>query len=261
MKSGTGPTRTDRRDYDLLATRKHKLAGITTIPTSYSVDAGLRIPDQNAEDDSFTPPVPALPYGCTDYAQCEIMGDEDGRLYNPMELENITHASARGGANIREALNAVKKLYPNHPAYFAIRPSGPVDAFDAVQLAMLIASTEKRGVSVGSPYWLQWGAVGPSGILPPPDYDLEHASWHNWVIKGWKVINGTTYLTCQMLQGKGYGRGGFAYLTREVFNATMAIPGAAMFTLDKLLPGEEVQTVGSPYVQAIVNFILSLFGR
>lgn len=261
MKSGLTPSKHDRRDYDFFKTKGYKrLAGITSFPTSYSVDAGLRIPNQEAEDTNFTPPVPPMPFGCTDYGQSEILADEDGKLYNPMDIENITHANANGGGDLRVALNAVVKLHKDHPAYFNIRAAGPIDAFDAARLAMLSTAAEKRGVSVGSPFWHQWNAVGPSGILPPPDYDLAFASWHNWVVKGWNTINGTCYLTCQMLQGSGFGDHGFVYITREVFNATMAVKGSIMFTLDKALPGEKIETVGSPFVQMIVNYVRKLFG-
>ncbi len=262
MKSGLKIIQKDRRDLDYFATKGFaKLAGVTTLPLQYSVDAGLRIPNQEAEDDNFTPSVPPLPFGCTDYAQSELLADEDGKLYNPMDIENITHASANGGGDIRAALKAVTKLHPDHPKYFNINPSMGMDYFDAARLAMLIAATEKRGVSVGSPFWHQWNAVGPNGILPAPDYDITEATAHNWVIKGWDTIAGATYLTAQMLQGKEFGNKGFVYVPREQFNATMAVSWATMFTLDKITNDEQIKTVGSPIIQEIVDFIRSLFSH
>lgn len=260
MKSGLKQTKPDRRDFDLIKTRIHKLSGVTTLTDTYCVrNKQQRIPNQQAEDTHFTPPVPPLPLGCTDYGQATVCSYEDGELKNPLDLENITHANANGGTDMRTSLKAVTKVWSNHPAYFRVLPQLGIDAFDTVRLAMLATSNEKRAVSVGSPFWLQWGAVGPNGILPPPDYDLHYATWHNWVIDGWDTLNNVTYLTCQMLQGTSYGNHGTAYITREQFNATMAVPGAMMFTIDRIMPGEQVQTVSLPFIQAIGSFLRNLF--
>lgn len=269
MQSGIRPTRIDHRDYDYLKTKKFG-ATPPSLPREYSVDAGLRVPNQNDWDYNFTPAVPPMPFGCTNYAQCEICADEDGCLYDPSYLESITHANARGGTDMRTALNALVKngvratngeIITTHPAYFNIRASGAIDSFDAVRLAMLSTYNEKRGVSVGSPYWYAWAGVGANGILPSADFTLRNASWHNWVIKGWKDLGGTTYLVCQMLQGVHYGDKGFVYLTREQFNATMAVNGAVAFTIDKLMPGEKVETIDVNLIQLIVSYVRSLFRR
>lgn len=256
MKGGLFPAKPDHRDYDLLKT---KLGAVPyALPDSYSVrDTTLRVPNQEIEDTHFTPSVPPLPYGCTDYAQATLCGNEDGKLYNPMDLENITHANAHNGADIRVALKAATQAWPGHPAYFRIIPQLGIDAFDTARLAMLVTSSEKRAISVGSPFWRQWGAVGPNGKLPVPDYDLSHASWHNWVVDGWDTLSDVTYLTCQMLQGEGYGNHGIAYITREQFNRTLAVPGSMMFTIDRLMPGEQVKTVSLSFIQAIGSFLRS----
>lgn len=259
MKSGTRPCRPDHRDYDLRKTRK--FGSVATLPEYYTVDANLWKPNQEVPCTLFNPVVPALPFGCTDYAQSDICIDEDGVLHNPMDIENITHANARGGLDVRTALDVVTKLYPTqHPAYFRITQNGAIDFFDAVRLSMLSTSSEKRGVSIGSPFWSLWNTVGTSGILPMPDYELVNASWHNWVVKGWMTIDGVCYLTCQMLQGENYGDKGYAYITREMFNKTMAVRGAVAFTIDKVLPGEQVQTVDMNIVQMIVSYVRRLFG-
>lgn len=260
MKSGTRPSKPDHRDYDLIKTRIHKLAGVTTLPLSYSVrDHTQRIPNQEAQDNHFTPPVPPLPYGCTDYAQATICGYEDGKLYNPMDLENITHANANQGADLRASLKAATTIWPGHPAYFRVYPQLGIDAFDTMRLAMLATSNEKRAVSVGSPFWLQWSTPGPNGMLSTPDYDLDYASWHDWLVDGWDTLNNVTYLTCQMLQGDGYGNHGTVYMPREQFNKTMAVSGSMAFTIDKLLPNEQVQTVSLPFLQAIISYFRNRF--
>ena len=63
-----------------------------------------------------------------------------------------------------------------------------------------------------------------------------------------------------MLQGETYGDKGYAYMTREIFNATMAVSGSCAFTIDALLPGEQVQTVDMNIVDWIVSYIRNLFG-
>lgn len=265
-KQGCRPTRIDHRDYDFLKSKKLG-AVLPAFAENYSVDRGLRVPDQETPDNNFNPMVPSMPYGCTNYASCEICTDEDGILYNPSWLESITHANENKGADVRTVLKAVIQkgvedqqgtLHYGHPAFFNIQSSGAIDSFDAARLAMLSASAEHRSVSVGSPYWGEWGGVQADGILPAPQYNLQYCSWHNYVLKGWKTINGVTYLICQMLQGDTYGDHGFAYMSREMCNATMAINGSVMFTLDKLMPNE-VQTVDVSIIDWIVSYVRSLF--
>lgn len=258
-ESGTRPTQPHRKDFDFLASKK--LAGaVPSFLPEYNVDAGLWQPNQNAGCDLFTPPTPPMPFGCTNYTGCDLCADQDGRLYDPMILEAVTHANENRGAEMRVALKAVTQTIPGHPAYFRVSPAGKIDAFDAVRLAMLSTSTEKRGVAIGSPFWLQWGAVKKNGVLPMPDFDLKNASWHAWAVKGWKIINGEPYLVCKMWQGREYGDNGFVYVSRPVFNATMAVWGAVAFTIDKLLPDEELQTLGiSAYVREIVAYVRFLF--
>lgn len=236
---------------------------------NYSVSSTLWIPNQETGSTAFTPPFLAMPYGCTDVANNQLCINEDGVLYNPSYTESFTHANANGGGDVRVALQAIidhgvqdtqgNIITGKHPAYFNIQASGAIDSFDAVRLAMISTSTEKRAVSIGSPYWLQFGAVGPNGILPSPDYNLQFASWHNWVAEGWKTIDGVTYLVCQMLQGENYGDKGYVYMTREIFNATMAVPGTCMFTIDVLLPGEVPQTVDMNIISWIASYVRQLF--
>lgn len=267
MKSGTRANSIDHRDFDYFKSRRFQ--GITpTFADNYSIDAGIWVPNQEVACNLFTPIVPAYPYGCTDYAQNELCMDEDGVLYDPSYIESFTHANAQGGANVRDALKVVVKqgvrdrqgtiVKGKHPAFFNIQPSWKIDWFDAIRLAMISTSTEKRGVSIGSPYWQQFGAVGPSGIFPTPDFNLDHATWHNWVVKGWKTIDGQLYIVCQMLQGSGYGDNGLAYMSRQIFNATMAVLGSVAFTIDKLMPGEDAQPIDTSITEWIVSLIRNL---
>jgi hypothetical protein len=261
-QSGLLPLKNDRRDFDLLATRQHKLAGLTSLQLSYSVrDATQRIPNQQVEDRSFNPPCPELPFGCTDVAQATICSFEDGFLHNPMDLENVTHANANRGVDMRTSLSATTRVWAGHPAYFRVYNQLGMDMFDAVRLGMLATSNEKRAVSIGTPFFWEWHSPDPAtGILRVPSFDLKSlgTTWHDWVVSGWDTFNDKPYLECIALQGQGYGKDGITYMSREVFNALMAIPGTGAFTVDKIMPGEKVQTIGSPVLQEIINFIKSL---
>lgn len=269
MPRGATPTPHDKRDYDFFKTKKLGSTYVT-FPENYSTDAGLWMPDQNEGCDLFTPKVPPMPYGCTDYAQSDLMVDEDKVLYNPMDLENITHANASGGTGLRVSLNATIKLHKaEHPAYFNVQPDiqkgGWLDWFDAVRVAMVVGKQENRAVSIGSPWFPEFMGTD-KGILPEPNWaltvkgsNLPRITWHNWNVKGWKTINGQTYLIMKPWCGEDWGDGGFGYVSRKVFNRLMGISGTVAFTLDKLLEGETPQTVDSTVKQWLVAFFARLF--
>lgn len=266
--SGLKPTPHDHRDYDLLKTKKFG-AVLPAFPESYSTDRFLWFPNQNEPCTLFTPPVPPLPYGCTDYTDSDLLADEDGKLFNPEDIENITHANANGGTDLRTSLSAAVKLHPDHPAYFAVKPDIPqggyIDWFDAMRIAQTIGMNENRAVSVGTPWFPEF--MNPvNGIISITDWSLTvpgttipRISWHNWAVKGWKTINGEVYLIGKPWLGAGYGDKGFAYFSRDVFNRLMSIPGTGAYVLDKLLPGETVQVVSSTTKQWLVSFFTNLF--
>jgi hypothetical protein len=257
-KSGVKPTKHDFRDYDYLKTKK--LGGILpAFPAEYNVDAGIWAPNQEEVNYYFMPPVPAMPYGCTNYSQNELCMDEDGILQNPMDLENLTHANANGGSDLRSSLAATIKLRgKDHPAYFNIKAQGIIDWFDACRITMLSTANEKRGVSVGTPWYPDFNM--DKAILPIPDFSLNRASWHNWVVKGWKTIDGQVYLIGKPWLGADYADKGFCYISRPLFNALMNIRGTAAYTLDKLLSNETAETVDTNVVQWIVSLIRNLLG-
>lgn len=269
IQNGCKPIRLQHTDYSILKTRKFG-AVTPAFAENYSIDAKLWIPNQQSECALFNPHVPPMPFGCTDYAQNELCMDEDGVLYNPVFIEAFTHANENQGGDVRVALKSVTKngvqdqqgniIKDKHPVYFTIQPSGAIDWFDAVRLAMLSSSSEKRGISIGSYYWHEFNSVGLTGIYQTPSYDKEFASLHNWVVKGWMTIEGVTYLVCQMLQGTGYGKNGITLMTRGIFNKTMSFWGSGAFMLDKLLPGEVPETVDMNIVQWIFSYVRSLFG-
>lgn len=268
MKSGLKKTRRDWRDYDYLKTKK--FGGVLpNLPASYNVDAKLWTPNQETGSDLFNPHVPPMPYGCTNYTQTDLCIDEDGRLYNPWYLESITHANESGGTDLRTSLEAVVNngmedvggvlVKGQHQAYFNVKAQGGIDWFTAVQLAMFSTSDERRAVSVGTPWYPSFFPDRSGIVAAPNDWTAHGATWHNWAIKGWKSINGVTYLIGKPWLGADYGDEGFGYFSREIFNALMNIRGTCAFTIDKLLEGEEAKKVDMNIVDTIVSFIRNLF--
>lgn len=256
MVGGLRPIWTDHRDYDF-----HKSFGSTvpaSFPDSYNVDAGLWTPDQNiSQAITGLPTIPPLPEGCTDYAQDDLVINQDAALYSPMLIENVTHANANGGGDIRAALAALKTLF-NRGSYFNVTPVAPLDAFDAIRLAMLSTQSEKRAVSIGTPWFPEFESP-LTGILPTPtNYFVARATWHNWVICGWKIIGDQPYLIGKSWQGAGYGDKGFHYVSRPLLNSLMGISGSAAFTISK--SPAAVQTVDVSFIQWVVSFIRSLIG-
>lgn len=254
FKNGLKPTPYDARDYDL-----HKTFGATIapqFPDDYSVENGLWCPDQNVGGEVFN--LPPLPFGCTDYTQADLCADDDQELKNPMLLEDVTHANALGGLDLRESLKASKTVF-NRTAYFRITPTYPLDFFDAIRLAMLSTKDEGRSVSVGTPWYPTWNAPLRGGILAiPKDFSTKGLGWHNWKVAGWKTIGGAPYLTCKVWAGPEYGDNGFVYMSRDLANAVLNINGCAAYTLTKVKPSD-VQTVDFDFVKWCVSFITNLF--
>jgi hypothetical protein len=148
-------------------------------------------------------------------------------------------------------------------AYFRVGQNP--DYFDGVRTALL---NNHRSVSVGTPWFPEWSAAGwglylnrapdgvvsygsgaeKTGFMPMPD--LAHLSgvpWHCYKISGWITRDGVPYLKCKVWAGIGFGDFGWAYLSREVFNAAMTIWGASAFTLAKPVDAQ-IRTVGETYL-------------
>lgn len=268
LPRGAQPNIHDHRDYDFFKTRK--FGGLYPVfPENYSTEIGLWNPSQNDGCNLFTPPVPSQPYGCTNYAQSDLLVDEDHKLFNPMDLEKITHANANRGAQIRDSLKAVSSLHHDHPAFFNVQPDidkgGALDWFDAIRVAQVLGKIEGRAVSLGTPWYPEF-MNAPDGILPEPNWaltvpgtSLSRVSWHDWNVKGWKTVGGQPYLIMKPWIGTSWGDNGFGYIDRPKFNRLMSIPGTVAFTLDKLLPGETAQAIDSTIKQWLVSLFAQLF--
>lgn len=256
MQHGARPTKIDYRDYDY-----HKTFGAVKaipFPAEYNTDAGLTMPNQEIANDYFIPTAPALPFGCTDYTTTELNGDlKGGNYYSPMRIENITHANANGGADVRQSLLAGKSL-GYFTGIFNVRAIGQ-DYFDAIQTAMASGGTEKRSVSIGTPWYSIFEQVGANGILQAPkSFNIAGLPWHNWKICGWKTINGEVYLVGKSWQGPNYGDKGMVYFNRALINSLMAIPGTVAFTATTgALP--PISTVTLSWLQFIISYARSFF--
>lgn len=247
MKSGYKPLKVDHRDY----TEKFGAVGVPELPVSLDSDAHLWMPDQDSTELTFSNP--AMPFGCTDYTQADLTADEKKKLFNPILLENITHANARGGADIREALKAGKSL-GWYSAFFNVRAQGSLDWFDTFRVALLLGKSEGRTLSVGTP-WFSVFENPTNGILPTPDtFNTRGVSWHNYKITGWKMIGNQQYLIGKSWQGPNYGDHGLCYISRSLINSLMAISGAGAFFISQTAP-QVVETVDLSWVQYVVSFV------
>lgn len=242
IKQGTKPTVKSHKDYS------HRSFGAIQVPfpTEYNTDAGLLIPNQNAE---------GLPYGCTDEAQSEVSNDlVQMQSYTPFQLESVTHANALGGYDIRSSLLAIRNL-GWISGFFNIEAIGQ-DMFDAVRDAMVSGGTEKRSVTIGSK-WFHEYEFPVNGILPTPDFNGSNYTWHNWKICGWKLINDQIYLIGVSWQGNTYGDKGFHYISRQHFNQLMNIGGSVAFTATKgVLP--PITTISLSWLQWLMSYARQL---
>lgn len=257
IRNGTGPTRIDHEDFDFHATYGNTKVSSINFPDSYNTDAGLTMPDQDTINAQFAPPVPALPYGCTDYAQSEVSTDLDGALKNPEILENYTHANENGGEDIRASLS-MAKVIGWISGYFNVQ-SYQLDYFDSIRLAMLSGGSEKRSVTIGTPWFVEWQGYRGDIMPMPKNLTPLNQIWHNWKICGWKQINGVPMLIGKTWQGPTIGDKGFEYFPREVVNSIMTIPGTIAFTTTKgQLP--PIETIPVSLMQWFVSNVKNLLG-
>lgn len=247
IKQGTKPTKVSHKDYS------HRSFGAIRVPfpPEYNTDAGLDMPDQNAQ---------GLEFGCTDETQSQLTNDlvqkEDT---NPWQLEAITHANRLGGYDVRDALTWCLPPDPLHPkrlgwitGFFNIEAIGQ-DMFDAVRTAMVSGATEKRSVSVGTKWFPVFENVDTTGILQMPNFSDSNYTWHNWKICGWKTINDQVYLIGKSWQGPQYGDKGYCYFSRPLFNQLMAVKGSVAFTATKgVLP--PISTISVTWLQWLLSW-------
>ncbi len=287
MQSGTEPTRISKKDYDF-----HKSFGSVTpiaFPDSIITDTSDVMHNQNEVDTSFTPPVEAMPDGCTNEATTSIATVLTGGtiIYRPDTLEAETHANANGGLDLRTSLSAGVKLNMI-TGFFNIQRHGNLDWFDSFALAQISGATESRAISWGTPWFPSWEEAFNSrqGLMPmPTDIEIATAkkeagtfgsvhkvkhnvmrlfgstvpfiSWHNSELANRTTINNTLVYWNKSWQGNYGGDRGWVYLEREVINTVMSINGTVAFTATRgVLP--PITTITAPLVQWILSNLAAL---
>lgn len=242
IQHGVRPRAKDHRDYSY-----HRTFGATVlvIPEEFDFDLGLTMPDQNAD---------GYPQGCTAYTTDEMCSNSDGVVYddhkymydNTLRVAGIFDADPRFekvGVNVDDAFKAanvygVKRkaetesqaLSHLQGAHYDVLNGSGLDCFSSIKKAMwqnVIETGRKQCVSIGTPWLPEWHYPA-SGIIPTifiydPKKDY---SWHNWLITGFKKINGVVYARAKTWQGKNYGDAGWAYYPAEIINKVLQIDGS-----------------------------------
>jgi hypothetical protein len=258
---GAAIPKLDHRDRDFL--KSFGAAVLPKFPDAYNTDAGIWMPDQSQVNAEFPDAAPQ-PMGCTNFTSADLSTDlnyvADQILRNPAILEAITHASAKGGAQIRDSLLAAKKIgWIN--GFYNVTPTGPFDYFDSLRLAMFSGQPEKRSVSIGTPWFPDWaGAVYNTEFMPMPK-DTTNATalkllWHNWKLAGWETINGQPWMRGKIWGGKQTGKEGWLYFDRPTINTVMHIKWAIAFTATMMQPDRILQ-IDLAIVDRIASIIKS----
>lgn len=281
IQNGARRTKLKHTDYDFLKSHRFGIAQKPKIPDEYLADAGLTMPNQLETDSSYTPPVPIMPTGCTDYAQSELYCDLYNMRVSPTLLENVTHANAKGGIDIRTSMDACLPASSTHPErlgwfgqYFNIRASGVFDFFDAFRLAQVvgISVAENRSITWGTPWFPSWeqALLNGKSIMPMPTsgelaaardpYDTT-LPWHDSKLDGWTRIDGVLVYRDKSWQGNAVGDKGFVYFPREVINMVMSITGTVGYTASKNKDIANPITVDLPLLQWIVSVLRQMIQR
>lgn len=265
IQNGARPTELDPRDQSFHGT----FGALPTynLPEEFNVDAGKTMPDQNAD---------GYPFGCTGYTQSDNAIDRDGNIYKPsytyLKTCFMEGHQPNQGCDMRASLKSTR-VYglqketettdmeaEQHRGgqYFNVYDDGGLDWFDAIRSSVY---SQKHAVSCGSPWFSEW-ALPQVGILPSVfTYDgiPNHYAWHNYAIKGWKVINGTTYLLVKPWQGKNYGDNGWVYMSRYVANKVFEIRGAVIYTQASAKP-EDIAMIKLDIWEYIMIFLNRIAG-
>lgn len=278
ISHGARPTRLKHTDYDFL--KSHRFAGGTPeFKDEYFADAGLTMPDQNHVCSEFVPPTPPMPFGCTNFIQADLATDLTRRMHNPLFLENITHANAKGGLDIRDSLDACTPPTTLKPCrlgwitqFFNVRSQGRIDFFDAFRIAQVMGvnAGEHRSITWGTPWFPSWEESINNGlrVMPMPTTqelaqirkNFLSMPWHNSKLDGWTTNNGVLLYRDKSLQGPDIGDHGFIYFPREVINMVMSLKYTIAFTASNI-GVEKPLPIDVNTVQWIVSFLRTLLSR
>lgn len=276
MRQGLNKIGPRRKDYSLLHTFGDIAPDPKGLPANFSIYDGRPIPNQNDFDTRFSPVVRPLPSGCVGESTTFIAGLEDNALYPPDDFYFAIPPGTDGvGRDIRDGLATAKNrgfklpdgtLGAKKGDYYNCYGAGAIDDFEAVRIALWINQVEKRAVTVGTWFYPEFvfpaagsgsgsNHPGPTlGIVPTPSFVMSQASLHNWIITGWKTIDGILYLEALTWQGQK-----IEYFSREIYNALMAQPWTGAFTLAKTPTTGPVPIGMTAIIDHLVYFIRNLF--
>lgn len=274
---GTHPHVFDARDHSLFRTfpwlKEVPIGGIEL--DEYTYDAGLSVPNQMAQDNRFNPPLPSLPFGCTGETSTDICGDEDKATYDPKYTYDKTCEmeghGADQGCQIRNSMGSLtiyglrkdgetqaQAEVRKRGQYFFIEKISGRDWFDSFRTAL---RNNKRSISMGIPWFIEWRFPQRDGILTPNfiyDGKPEHYAWHNVKVCGEKILaDGTPALRVKPWLGIDYGDNGFVYMDRATFNKVFDNWGTIAAT-----PGPVVRPQDVVYVKIqLLQYALQLLNK
>lgn len=232
----------------------HKYFGSFLSTPDFCFDSGLPMEDQSA-DNALTE--------CTNYTTTDLKTDLTGKLYSvdwgfaqTLRLMNVQPTTdgadpltamqvsiAQGfllkddapinAKSMGELFCANWKNWQN-PADLARRAlaSTETDVNNALGAGspffsvLSAAYTAKRGVAVATQWYPEWESIGPDGILPMPKNIGQVPDGHMYAVKGKKTINGVGYWMVKSWQGSTYGDRGWCYMSEQVANAVLGVPGS-----------------------------------
>lgn len=188
---------------------------------------------------------------CTCYTACDIAEDQDNIEFDIDDLWSRVKQSP-DGADPRDVFGeAVKNgLLPRGKTErlknwqsFWRADVGPMDAFDNVRSAMLLA---KSPVGCGTYWYANWnGTVLPIGENP--------VSGHMYALEGWVQIEGKPHLIIEAWLGRKL------YMSRETFNAAMKPVGMQAWVLSTaLIDSLKVKSLKDTLVDLLVNLVIRL---
>jgi hypothetical protein len=245
----------DNRDHSY-----HRTFGsVGTFPQTFNTDAGFGIPNQDMD---------GFPNGCTGYTQASIASDEDKVVYKPYFTYEKTlfmgNEPMGAPCDLRDSLKSTivyglqrdtektdeEALQHRRGRYFNVQPT--TDWFDGIRSAIY---TNNRSVSMGTSWFIEFNIS--HGFVDRFYYNGNPNNYprHNYKACGWTTKGGDPYLKVLPWQGRGYGKDGFLYFSRDVVNKLMSIDGSGAFTFAKAKP-EDIQNIRSTTMQVLVTYLL-----
>ena len=167
-----------------------------------------------------------LSYKCTAFSSCAYQDAQEGIGFDPdwfyAKEGEIEGEVSEYGYSLRTALKTGVKAgfkplirQDNNNMYLEDSFFAVDCNFDAIRIALWLARAEKRSCLAGTMWFSEW-TYTQGGIIP--ETYSEPVGLHAIVIKGWKKINGITYLIIQNSYGTSVGDNGLHYFPKNVVN-------------------------------------------